>query len=513
MNQMVKDNKSMFQEALSLHQTGNFADAETLYNEILETQQEDIDTIFFLGTLKLQQGNLEAARVLLEKVTTLKPDHATAYNNLGTVLKELSQPEEAVKSYNKSITLKPDYAMAHCNSGNLLKELGRFDEAEASCRCAISLQPNYADAHNNLGSTLQKQGKLDEAIISYNRAIELNPDSISARINKSVALLLTENFKEGWPEYEWRLHTKNCIPRTLKQPKWDGSTLNGKSILVHVEQGFGDTIQFVRYLPIVQDQGGYVIFECQKNLIRLLKNCAGIDKIINITSKPNANFDTHIPLLSLPGIFGTSIDSIPSDIPYITVEPRLVEHWQKKISSNSDFKIGITWAGRPTYKDHFRSCSLTDFAPLTAIHGITFYSLQKGPASREVLNPPEGMKIINLENDLNDFADTAAVMKNLDLVISTDTAVVHLAGAIGKPIWTLLHSSPDWRWFLNRDDSPWYPSPRQNDVTRPDDLVGREQANGLAERSGMRLFRQTNHNDWTETFEKVKQTLLKFMED
>ncbi|MCP4268491.1 MAG: tetratricopeptide repeat protein [Candidatus Brocadiaceae bacterium] len=479
---MVKDNTSMFQEAHKYHQDENLADAETLYNEILETQPENIDTIFFLGTLKLQQGNLEEARTLLEKVTKLKPDHATAYNNLGTVLKEQGKPEEAVKCYNKSIILKPDYAMAHCNSGNLLKELGRFEEAEASCRRAISLQPDYADAHNNLGSTLQKRGKFDEAIISYNRSIKLSPDSISARINKSVALLLTENFEEGWPEYEWRLHTKNCIPRAFKQPRWDGSTLNGKSILVHVEQGFGDTIQFVRYLPMVQAKSGHVIFECQKELVSLLKNCNGIDRIVEISSNPDVNFDTHIPLLSLPGIFGTNIDSIPSGIPYITVDPTLEEHWRKKISGNNNFKIGITWAGRPTYKDRFRSCSLADFAPLAAIHGITFYSLQKGPASREVLNPPERMKIINLDNELKDFADTAAVMQNLDLVISTDTAVVHLAGALGKPIWTLLHSAPDWRWFLNREESPWYP--------------------------GMRLFKQAKHNDWTEVFEQVERRLL-----
>jgi hypothetical protein len=297
----------------------------------------------------------------------------------------------------------------------------------------------------------------------------------------------------------------------LNQRRWDGSTLNGKTILVHAEQGFGDTIQFVRYLPMVQTQGGHVIFECQKNLIRLLRDCNGIDKIIEITSKPKVNFDTHISLLSLPGIFGTDLDSIPSDIPYINVDPLLVEHWRKKISDNNDFKIGITWAGRPTYKDRFRSCSLADFAPLAGIHGITFYSLQKGPASKEILNPPEGMEIINLDNDLNDFADTAGIMQNLDLVISTDTAVVHLAGAIGKPVWTLLHSAPDWRWFLSREDSPWYPCPRQNDVARPDGLVGQGQANGLAGLAGMRLFRQTTHNDWAYVFEKVKQRLLDFM--
>ena len=500
MSQIVKDNKNLFQKALKLHQSGNLADAEILYNEILETQPENIDTIFFLGTLKLQQGELETARMLLEKVITLKPDHSTAYNNLGTVLKKQGKTDEAVKRYNESITLKPDYAMAHCNLGNLLKDLGIFDEAEACCRRAISLQPDYADAHNNLASTLQKLGKHDEAIVSYSMAIKYNPESIHAHINRSSALLLTENFEDGWPEYEWRLHTKNCNSGTLHQPQWDGSPLNGKTILVHAEQGFGDTIQFIRYLPMIQEQGGYVIFECQKNLIHLLKNCAGIDKIIEMTSKPNVNFDTHIHLLSLPGIFDTNMDSIPSDTPYITVNPELAEQWRIKFANNYDFKIGIAWAGRPTFKDHCRSCSLDDFAPLAEIPGITFYSLQKGPASEEVFNLPNDMKIISLDKELSDFSDTAAVMNNLDLIISTDTAIVHLAGAIGKPVWNLLHTSSDWRWFLNREDSPWYPRPC------PNDAVG--QANGQAGRAGMRLFRQSRFNDWKGLIDQVRKALI-----
>jgi len=479
---MGKNNKNLFQEALKHHQSANFVDAENLYNEILEMQPANIDTIYYLGTLKLQQGKFEEARLLLEKTTTLKPDHAIAYNNLATALKKQGKLDEAVTVYNKSIALQPDYAMAHCNLGNLLKELGRFNEAEESCRRAISLQPDYADAHNNLASSLQKQGKHNEAIESYSIAIKYNPESIHAHINRSSTLLLTENFKDGWPEYEWRLHTKNCNSGTFHQTQWDGSPLNGKTILVHAEQGFGDTIQFVRYLQMIQSLGGHVIFECQKELIRLLKNCAGIDEIIEVTSIPDVKFDTHIYLLSLPGIFGTDIDSIPSDTPYISVDPGHSEQWRLKFASNIDFKIGIAWSGRPTFEDHYRSCSLDDFAPLAEIPGITFYSLQKGPASEEIFNPTIDMKIINLDRELNDFSDTAAAMDNLDLIISTDTAVVHLAGAVGVPIWTLLHTSSDWRWFLNRDDSPWYPE--------------------------MRLFRQTKFNDWTGLFKQVKEALL-----
>jgi hypothetical protein len=298
-------------------------------------------------------------------------------------------------------------------------------------------------------------------------------------------LLLTGNFKEGWPEYEWRLYSKDCTSHTFRQPLWDGTLLDGKSILVHAEQGFGDTIQFVRYLSMVQAKGGHVIFECQKNLFRLLKSCTGIDEIIEQrpARTPVAQFDIHVPLLSLPGIFGTSLNTIPSHIPYITVDSTLGTQWKKQLGHDNDFKIGIVWAGNPThtYNDN-RSCSLSDFAPLADIPDLIFYSLQKGPASAEVNDPPEGMKIINLEDSLIDFADTAAVIANLDLVISVDTAVVHLAGAIDKPVWTLHSYVPDWRWLLNRDDSPWYP--------------------------GMHLFRQTQLNNWEGVFEQVKKALL-----
>ncbi|ODS33871.1 MAG: peptidase [Candidatus Scalindua rubra] len=447
-----------------------------------------------LGSVLQELGKIDEAIASCKLAITLKPDYAMAHCNLGSAFQELGRLDEAITSYRKAITLNPDYVVAHSNLGSALQELGRLDEAITSYRKAIRLKPDYAMAHCNLGSALQELSKIEEAIESYNRAIVLKPDEAIAHKNKSIALLLIENFKEGWPEYEWRLRTKDHSLRDFQKPKWDGAPLNGKFILVHAEQGFGDTIQFVRYLPMVKSQGGHVIFECRQNLFRLLKNCAGIDKIIeNIsTNEPSVQFDIHIPLLSLPGIFGTTLDSIPSDVPYITVDSRLVEQWRIRLEHDNNFKIGIVWAGNPTFKNyHNRSCSLADFAILSEIPGLSFYSLQKGPASVETNNPPEGMKIINLENELNDFADTAAVIDNLDLIISTDTAVVHLAGAIGKPVWTLLHSAPDWRWLLNRDDSPWYPRP-----------------NGLAGRAGMCLFRQSKLNDWSGVFEQVKEALL-----
>ncbi|MBT3355618.1 MAG: hypothetical protein HN402_11940 [Candidatus Scalindua sp.] len=319
-------------------------------------------------------------------------------------------------------------------------------------------------------------------------AIELEPEYAEAHLNRSFALLLIGNYKDGWIENEWRLQAKAHRLRKFNKPQWDGSPLNGKTILIHAEQGFGDTIQFIRYLPMVQAQGGNVVFECHKSLIRLLRNYEGIDKLIERVPKPDIEFDTQLPILSLPGIFDTTADSIPSDTPYITSDQGLSQLFSLRFGTDYNFKIGIAWAGNSdNKKNHIRSCALADFNPLLDIQGISFYSIQKGPASVEADSTLREMKIINLSNQIKDFADTAAVVSNLDLIISVDTAVVHLAGALGKPVWNLIHFAPDWRWLLNRDDSPWYPE--------------------------MRLFRQTKSNDWTTVFKRVKEALLQIVND
>ena len=242
-------------------------------------------------------------------------------------------------------------------------------------------------------------------------------------------------------------------------------------------------MQFIRYLPMVQARGGKVIFECHKSLIRLLRNHAGADKIIERVPEPDIEFDTQLPILSLPRVFETTLDSIPSETPYIMADQGLSQLFSLRFGTDYNFKIGIVWAGNSdNKKDHIRSCTLADFNPLLDIQGTSFYSIQKGPASAEADSTLREMKIINLSSQIKDFADTAAVVSNLDLIISVDTAVVHLAGALRKPVWNLLHFAPDWRWMLNRDDSQWYPE--------------------------MRLFRQAKLNDWTSLFKQVKEALL-----
>jgi tetratricopeptide (TPR) repeat protein len=468
----------------TLQEQGRLDEAIACYRQALLLKPDYAEANYNLGNALKILGKIDEAIKSYKQAITLKQNYTNAYVNLGTALQEHGKFNEAIASYRQALSFKPDYVEAHNNLGNALKEQGKLDEAIASYRQALSFKPDHAEAHNNLGATLQEQGKLAEAIASYDRAIVLKSDYVEAHINKSFALLLTENFEQGWQEYEWRLRAKNRFYPVLKQPRWDGSPLNGRSILVHAEQGLGDIIQFIRYLPLVHAQASYVIFKCQQDLFRLLQNCKGFDEIMEQTpsSKSAVQFDVHIPLLSLPGIFGTTLDSMPSNSSYITADPKLVTQWQMRIGHNEDFKIGIVWAGNPKNRwGRKRSCSLAYFAPLADTPGLTFYSLQKGPASTEAFNPPKNMKLINLENELNDFTDTAAIIANLDLVISVDTAVAHLTGSLGKPLWNLLYFSPDWRWLQNRDDSPWYPS--------------------------MRLFRQTRPNDWVGVFEQVKKAL------
>ena len=471
-----------------LQESGQIENAITSYNNAIELKPDNPEYLSNLGSALKELNRFDEAIECCKRSIAIKPDYAEAYNNLGTVLQEECRFDDAIANYKHAIKLKPDNVMAHSNLGTTLQEKGKTEDAVLHCRLAITLDPDHARLHNNLGAVLQKQERIDEAITCYDRAIELDPDYAEAHLNRSFALLLTGNFKEGWIENEWRLRTKaHSLRRFLKQ-KWDGSPLNGKTILVHAEQGFGDTIHFIRYLPMVKAHGGQVVFECHKSMHRLLRNYVGIDKIIERRAEQDINFDTHIPLLSLPGIFDTTLDSIPSDTPYVTADPGISQLFSLRFGNDYNFKIGIVWTGNSeNKKDHIRSCTLADFNPLLDIQGTTFYSLQKESASVEADSTLRDMKIINLDNQLKDFADTAAAISNLDLIISVDTAVVHLAGALGKPVWNLLHFAPDWRWLLKRDDSPWYPE--------------------------MRLFRQTRLNNWTDLFKQVKSALLQKIND
>jgi tetratricopeptide (TPR) repeat protein len=333
-------------------------------------------------------------------------------------------------------------------------------------------------------------GKHEEALDSCERAIELKPDYAQAHWNRSLVLLRKGRFEEGWKEYRWRRKTNLAAfayPHELDKTLWDGKPFVGKRLLIHHEQGLGDNLQFVRYLPMVKRLGGTVIFETPKSVYRLLESFYGIDELVQASPEapPDVQFDAYASLMDLPGIFGTTLETIPADVPYIHADPCKVAHWRRRITGDG-FKVGLVWAGRPTGRNEvmslrYRSCSLEHLAPLADITGVVLYGLQKGPAAAQMEQLPRQILVDNLGEQFEDLADTAAAIANLDMVISIDTSVAHLAGAMGKPVWILLKTDADWRWLLDRADSPWYPT--------------------------MRLFRQTRAGDWAEVLDRVAAEL------
>jgi tetratricopeptide (TPR) repeat protein len=372
--------------------------------------------------------------------------------------------------------------------GNVLQNQERYAEAVHAYQEAIRIAPMHAEAHFNLGVSYQRRRLHDQALGSLDRAIEIRPQFVEAHWYKAFITLLMGDYERGWDEYEWRLRQKANIPRPFIQPVWDGSDLDGRTILVHDEQGYGDTFEFVRYLPLVKARGGRLVFECHAKLAAVLKGLEGYDQIVERVSPhhvPEIDFDTHIHLMSLPRVFGTRLETVPQNVPYIKADPERVQYWCERIEDDHNFKVGLAWSSAGS----IRSCNLSDFKPLAGIEGLSLYSLQKGPGAEQADAPPAGMELIrwDREMDLTErFVDTAALMTNLDLIISVDTSTVHLAGAMGRPVWTLLSAAPDWRWTHEGKQTPWYPT--------------------------MRLFRQNEQGDWAGVFAQVKESLLTLLQ-
>ena len=466
---------------VALSGQGNLDEAVARYRRAVELKADYAEAHNNLGVALSDQGNLDKAVACFRRALELKPDFAGAHNNLGNALKEQRKLDEAAACHRRALELKPDFAEAHNNLGLALKGQGKLDEAVASYRRALQLRPDYAEAHRNLGLALHHQGMLNEAVACYRRALELRPGFADAHWNQSLWSLLTGDFQRGWAEYEWRWKTKQCPRRDFSQALWDGRPLEGRTILLHAEQGLGDTIQFVRYAALVKHRGGAVIVECPKPLLSLLRSCAGIDRLVG-RGDDLPPFDVQAPLLSLPGVFRTSLETIPADVPYLFADPVLVEHWRGELGPIAGSKIGIAWRGNPEHRnDRARSLSLSCFESLAGLPGIHLFSLQKGAGAEELQEVRDHFPVTDLGSRLGDFMDTAAVLRNLDLVIACDTAVAHLAGALGAGVWVALPFAPDWRWLLDRSDSPWYRT--------------------------MRLFRQKTPEDWRRVFEEIKAAL------
>jgi len=468
--------------------TGKLEDAIASYRLALALKPDYAEAHKNLGIALWEQGKLAEAIACFRQALNLKPDYAEAHNNLGIALWDQGKLAEAIACYCQALALMPNLVEAHYNLGNALSEQLLLEEAAACYRQALALNPDDPMAHNNLGNVLFDQGKVAEAIACFRQALALKPDYVHAHAGLGLALLRAGDLSHGFTEYEWRWRVKQferqCAGLILPQPFWDGSELNGRTILLYAEQGFGTTIQFIRYAPLVARRGGRVIVACQPELVRLLASVAGIAQVVS-EREPLPDFDLHASFLSLPRIIGTTLETIPSQCPYLSPP----ESSSVKVEAPPDvrLKVGIVWAGLPIHRnDRNRSCPLSYFLELAELPGVAVYSLQKQPRATGLGEVTPGMPVYNLSDQIGDWADTAAAICQLDLVLTVDTGVAHLAGALGRPVWVLLpHVGVDWRWMDRRADSPWYPS--------------------------MKLFRQKVPGDWPGLFARVSgelQTLL-----
>ena len=419
-----------------------------------------------------------------EKALELRPDFPDAWNNRGNALQAQNKCVEALAAYDRAIELKPDFAEAHNNRAITLKEMRRFDACIAAYNRAIELKPSYAEAYSNLGNALKEVGRLEDALKSYDKARELKPEYIEAYWNKGLLLLSMGDWAEGWDAYETRWKRKNDEgkkPR-VSGVEWNGEPLEGKTLLIYGEQGNGDKIQFIRYIPLLQSQGAKVTLAVDERIAELMRRALPGVTVVNRIS-PREKFDFNIALMSLAQRFRTRTDDVPAPIPYISADGKRLEKWKARLGPTG-FKIGIAWQGNAAGAvDNGRSIPLREFAPLARIPGVRLISLQKNFGTEQVANLPPDMKVETLGDDFDagsdGFIDSAAVMQLMDLIVSSDTALAHLAGAVGAPTYLALKHVPDWRWLLERDDTPWYPT--------------------------MRLFRQPDVDNWTSVFDRMSR--------
>lgn len=440
------------------------------------------------GVLK-ELKELEAALSGYDSAIAAKGDYVEAYANRGVVLQELGRREAALASYERAIAIRPDYAEGYFNRGTVFKALMQWDAALASFDRAIALKPDYAAAYCDRAGVLLEVGRLDAALASYDRAIAMQPDFAEAQYNRSLALLLSGDYENGWLNYEWRWKNADRLSlteaRTFGEPIWLGKeSVAGKRLLIYAEQGLGDALQFCRFATAVADMGATVMLEVQAPLANLLASVEGVSRVI-ADGSPLPEFDYRCPLLSLPLALRTTIDTIPAATPYVRSDAAKVAWWSKRLGDRGRPRIGLCWSGNPKQgNDHNRSTRLADWIDHLSPE-FRYVCLQKDirPADEEILaaNP----WISRFDDELHDFSDTAALCECLDLVISVCTSVAHLSGALGRPTWVLIPFNPDWRWLLDRDDSPWYPTAK--------------------------LYRQQTSGDWNGVFARVAADLRKLV--
>ncbi len=469
--------------ARALEASGDTDSALESFMTAVSLEPNHVHWWFALGRLSQASGDHKAAIERYQTVTALDPTLKEAWFNLGNAYHNAESIPEAAAAYKQALSIDDGYAEAHAGLGTVLQKLDRLDEAVEALRIAVRLKPDFADAHYNLGNGLEDLGQQDDAIKSFETAIAIRPDFISAQFNLALALLRNGAYGRGWRQYEYRWHPGRvqAIPRRLKGALWLGdSDIEDKRILLHSEQGLGDTLQFCRYIPLVEAlKPEQIIVEVQPALCSLISASFGSDRITVVPTDPSwpagdnlPPFDLHCPLLSLPLAFRTELHSIPNKFPYLSVDPQRVAAWGARLNGDSAIaagalKIGLVWAGdcrrhipEAIEVDRRRSMALREFEPLLSVPGIRLISLQKGEPAAQARNAPFDTGMIDLMGDVNSFQDTAELVANLDLVISVDTSVAHLVGALAKPVWMLSRFNGCWRWLMTGEASPWYPTMR-----------------------------------------------------
>src|SRR5580658_7865613 len=472
----------------TLQELQRFDEALASFDRAVAVRPDHVDAYYNRANTLHALKRFDEALASFDHALALRPDNAEALGSRGVTLHMLRRFDEALASYDRALALRPDHAEVHSNRSVALFELRRFAEALASCDRALALRPDYAEAHTGFGVTLHALKRFDDELRCYERALAARPDFVEAHYNRALCRLLIGDFDRGWAEHEWRWETEQFkhSKRNFAQPQWTGSQeIAGKTILLHAEQGFGDTIQFCRYAPRVAALGARVILAVQEALRDLLRSLDGVVQVVSMGDAVPP-FDMQCFFLSLPLAFGTRLATIPGETPYLRVSSQAVAHWSARLPPKTRPRIGLAWSGRPDHSnDQNRSIDLAAFlSPLKGIDA-TFVSLQREVRAADAIVLQERSDLVHFGDELKDFSDTAALVAGLDLVISVDTSVAHLAGALGKPVWILLPFIPDWRWLLERDDSPWYPTAR--------------------------LFRQDDSRQWGGAFGRLRAALADFL--
>ena len=482
---IFSDDAGMRPESAQAHQhlgeaqerAGDLQAAAKSYQRALALKPDSAELHCHLARALYQGGALQPAAELYRRALVLDPKKYEIYNDLGLALTDLGNFAAALEVFRRSLLLNSRSAKTIAGLGHLFERKGDLISAAEAYRDAIKLDPKMRAAYVDLGFVLYGLGELSEAADCFARLRAMEPDSAEATVNLGLIHLLQGNLAAGWGEYESRWKVGVGDDRKLLQRRWKGEPLGGERILLYAEQGLGDTMQFVRYVPLVAARGGEVVLEVQPALHDLLARTDGAWRVIR-RGEALPEFSWQCPLMSLPLALGTELETIPAGVPYIVPDAARVETWRGRLQGNTR-RVGLAWAGNPTHpRDRLRSIALEQLVPLWNVTGTSFYSLQFGSGAEQMKRLPPDVQLVDLGDELRDFANVAAIVANLDLVISIDSAVAHLAGALGKPVWILLNKGCDWRWFLERGDSPWYPTAR--------------------------LFRQTTSGEWQEVVKRIE---------